>query len=210
MNKKLIEKKIKELGAVLTSEKSIEALNILKKECSLLEIEDEVSTKNQNSDFLIPKELKQDTDLAVFTDGACRGNPGPGSFAYLVQGFTGNILSKNAIAEKYTTNNKMELKAAIEGLRQAKMIKTHTGTIHLYTDSKYVVDGITKWVQGWKKRGWKKADNKPPENLDIWQALDQEVDKCLVEFHWVKGHAGHPQNEYVDQLANIVLDENGF
>ena len=104
----------------------------------------------------------------------------------------------------------MELSGVIQGLKFAATEYGVGTKIFVYTDSKYVVDGIKSWVAGWKKRGWKKADKKEPENLDFWKELDQLNLKMDLEFHWVKGHAGHPQNERVDELANLAMDANGY
>ncbi|MBT4790054.1 MAG: ribonuclease HI [Halobacteriovoraceae bacterium] len=120
------------------------------------------------------------------------------------------IIEQQAQAEKLTTNNKMELKAIIKGLECLSNQVTPMHEIYVYTDSQYVVNGMKTWIHGWKKRNWKKADNKAPENLELWQRLDEQSQICSVIFNWVKGHSGHPQNEYVDGLANKVLDENGF
>ena len=112
-----------------------------------------------------------------------------------------------------TTNNRMELEGALQALEALTRedTKALSKSVFLYSDSKYVVDGIEKWVPGWKKRGWKKADKKEPENLALWQELDTVVGKFKkLRFQWVKGHAGHPQNEYCDQLANQALDEAGL
>ena len=146
----------------------------------------------------------------LYTDGACRGNPGPGSWAYIIQNNESSIVEENADFDEYTTNNKMELGAVINGLESLASMVTPMHTILVYTDSKYVVDGMKSWVAGWKKRGWKKADNKAPENVELWKKLDELRSIANIDFHWVKGHSGHAQNEYVDGLANKVLDENGF
>ena len=131
----------------------------------------------------------------LYTDGACSGNPGPGGWgALLIYGETQKTFSGGA---KETTNNQMELTAVIEGLKKLK-VSCH---IHIYTDSKYVLEGATKWLSGWKKNNWKKADKKPVLNQELWQELDTELQKHEVEWTWVKGHAGHEQNELVDQLA---------
>lgn len=153
--------------------------------------------------------------IALFSDGGCRGNPGPGAFAYLVQEHSGRILAEGVEFEVMTTNNKMELSGPIRGLEDLEEVLPKLGKdplltkIRVVTDSKYVVDGMKSWVSGWKARGWKKADGKAPENLELWQTLDQLRDKFMqIDWMWVKGHAGHPQNEYCDRRANEVLDEN--
>ena len=139
--------------------------------------------------------------VEIFTDGACRGNPGPGGWGALLR-FKGKEKELYG-GEKNTTNNRMELMAAIEGLRQLK----ETCLVDLTTDSEYVRKGITEWITNWKKRGWKTAAKKPVKNADLWQELDAECEKHQVEWHWVKGHSGHRENEIADQLANRGIDE---
>lgn len=174
----------------------------------------------------LPEEEKSSVDFAVpmdilgvqgayvlYSDGACRGNPGPGAFGCIAQDSNANILFEHAETRSLTTNNQMEMQGVISGIKQ---LEDHLGSLaeaqlKIVTDSKYVVDGITKWVHGWKKRGWKKSDNKAPENLELWQELDSLVTRpAKISFEWVKGHAGHPQNEHCDQLANQALDHEGY
>lgn len=133
--------------------------------------------------------------VIVYTDGACSGNPGPGGWgAWLVSGEHRKELT-GGMAE--TTNNQMELTAAIEGLKSLK-VPCH---VTLYTDSVYVKDGITKWIHNWKKNGWRTANRKPVKNTELWQALELAVDRHDVTWKWVKGHAGDPGNEKADELA---------
>lgn len=153
--------------------------------------------------------------LALFSDGGCRNNPGPGACAYVIQSHNGEVLAEGVDFESLTTNNKMELSGPLKGLHELLEVLPARGRnpmetkIKVMTDSKYVVDGMKTWVAGWKSRGWKKADNKTPENLELWQALDQIRTRFLqVDWVWVKGHAGHPQNEYCDRKANELMDEN--
>lgn len=163
-----------------------------------------------------PAELFGDNQaFALFSDGGCRGNPGPGAFAYVVQDIEGKILAEGVEFEKHTTNNKMELSGPIRGLQEIKEMLPTIGRdslltkVKVMTDSKYVVDGMKSWVNGWKARGWKKADNKTPENLELWQELDHIKDSFMnIEWIWVKGHGGHPQNEYCDKKANEAMDEH--
>lgn len=163
-----------------------------------------------------PVELTSDPSaIALYSDGGCRGNPGPGAYAYVVQDSTGTILAEGVEFEVHTTNNKMELLGPIRGLAEVKELLPQLNKdplltkIKVMTDSKYVVDGMKSWVSGWKARGWKKADNKSPENLELWQELDQIRSSFMeVEWIWVKGHVGHPQNEYCDKKANEAMDEN--
>ena len=137
--------------------------------------------------------------VEIFTDGACSGNPGPGGWgAVLRAGGREKELSGGA-AE--TTNNRMELQAAIEALNALK----RPCNVVLTTDSAYVRNGIESWLRGWKARGWKTADNKPVKNVDLWRALDEANQRHSVEWRWVKGHAGHPENERADELARAGM-----
>ncbi|PIR39032.1 MAG: ribonuclease HI [Alphaproteobacteria bacterium CG11_big_fil_rev_8_21_14_0_20_39_49] len=133
--------------------------------------------------------------VVIYTDGACSGNPGPGGWGALLT--YGKHEKEIFGGEKETTNNRMELTAAIKAL---EAIKTKS-EIDLYTDSTYVKDGITKWIHNWKKNGWKTAAKKPVKNDDLWQELDKMIAKHEVKWHWVKGHAGHDGNERADMLA---------
>jgi len=139
--------------------------------------------------------------VEIYTDGACRGNPGPGGW--------GVFLRKNQHekvlygGEPATTNNRMELMAAIVALESLK----HGCKVRLLTDSKYVMDGITQWMANWKRRGWKTANKKPVKNIDLWQRLDAAVARHQIDWVWVKGHSGEPGNERADVLANRGIDE---
>ena len=140
------------------------------------------------------------TRVDVYTDGACSGNPGPGGWgAVLISGGNEKEISGG---EAGTTNNRMELMAAIMALEAMK----RPVEVHLHTDSTYVRDGITKWIHGWKRNGWKTAAKKPVKNADLWQRLEEAAGRHKVEWHWVKGHAGHPQNERADELARGGLE----
>jgi ribonuclease HI len=139
--------------------------------------------------------------VEMFTDGACRGNPGPGGWGVLLRyGSTEKSLYGGA-AE--TTNNRMELTAVIKGLEALKK----PCKVHITTDSKYVLSGMTEWLPNWKKRNWKTASKKPVQNVDLWQQLDSLVQKHDIQWSWVKGHSGHAENEIADQLANQGIDE---
>lgn len=138
--------------------------------------------------------------VEIFTDGACRGNPGPGGWGALLR--YGEYEKKLKGYEPDTTNNRMELMGAIRALQAL----TRSSDVVLTTDSKYVQKGISEWIHSWKKRGWKTADKKPVKNADLWAMLDAEVAKHQVEWRWVKGHSGHIENELVDQLANEAID----
>jgi ribonuclease HI len=140
------------------------------------------------------------TEVDIFTDGACRGNPGPGGWAALL--LSGKDRKEVSGAEANTTNNRMELAAAIGGLGALK----RRCAVKLYTDSKYVLQGITEWLPNWKARGWRTAAREPVKNQDLWQLLDAAVANQDIEWIWVKGHSGHEGNEYVDQLANDAID----
>jgi ribonuclease HI len=153
--------------------------------------------------------------IALYSDGGCRGNPGPGAFAFLIQEYSGEVLAEGVEYESYTTNNKMELSGPLKGLKELLEVLPAKGKdplltkVKIITDSKYVVEGMKTWVVGWKARGWKKADNKAPENIDLWQALDKVREQFMqVDWMWVRGHAGHPQNEYCDRKANEVMDDH--
>jgi ribonuclease HI len=139
--------------------------------------------------------------VEAFTDGACRGNPGPGGWGVLLR--SGTHVKELSGGELETTNNRMELKAAIEALAALKQ----PCRVAVYTDSVYVRSGITQWLPAWRARGWRTADRKPVKNQDLWQALASQAERHEVSWHWVKGHAGHPENERADELANIGLDE---
>ncbi len=139
--------------------------------------------------------------VAIFTDGACRGNPGPGGWGALLR--YGKHEKELSGAESATTNNRMELTAAIKALASLR----EPCIVELHTDSQYVQKGITQWLSAWKKRHWKKADNKPVKNADLWEALDKETERHQVSWHWVKGHSGHPENELADLLANKAIDK---
>ncbi len=139
--------------------------------------------------------------VELFTDGGCRGNPGPGGWGALLR--YGRHEKELFGAEPETTNNRMELMAVIEGLRALKEPVEVTVT----TDSQYVKRGVTEWMPRWKRNGWKTADRKPVKNRDLWEALDTELQRHKVHWRWVKGHAGHAENERVDALANRAMDE---
>ena len=144
------------------------------------------------------------TDLPavdIFTDGACRGNPGPGGWGALLR--MGGKERELSGGEAPTTNNRMELMAAIEALKALK----RPCRVQLYTDSVYVRDGITKWVHGWRKNGWRTADKKPVKNAELWQQLIDASAPHRVEWHWVKGHSGHVENDRVDALACAEADK---
>jgi Ribonuclease HI len=132
----------------------------------------------------------------IYTDGACKGNPGPGGWGALLT--YADKRRELFGGEAETTNNRMELTAVIEALKALK----RPCIVRLYTDSTYVKNGIEAWIHNWKKNGWKTANKKPVKNSDLWQSLEQETTRHTIEWHWVKGHANHPGNERADELAN--------
>ena len=140
------------------------------------------------------------SEVEIFTDGACRGNPGPGGWAALLR--SQGIEKMLSGAEPETTNNQMELMAAIQGLEALK----RTSLVALTTDSQYVRQGITQWIHGWKRNGWKTSQKQPVKNKELWKRLDAAVESHDVQWHWVKGHSGHEENERVDQAANDAID----
>ena len=140
-------------------------------------------------------------DVTIYTDGGYRGNPGPGGWGAVL--LWGDHSKEIYGYEKDTTNNRMELLAAIEGLNHL----TRNMTVRLFTDSKYVKQGISEWIHNWKKNGWKTASKKPVKNQDLWIRLDKLIGDHDVSWHWVKGHSGDPMNELADQLANKAMDE---
>lgn len=140
--------------------------------------------------------------VTIYTDGACSGNPGPGGWGALLSTPGREKELYGGAAE--TTNNRMELMAAIEALNALKK----PCDVQLYTDSVYVRDGITKWIHGWRKNGWRTAAKKPVKNADLWQQLDEAQARHRIDWHWVKGHAGHPGNERADELARKGIPQN--
>jgi ribonuclease HI len=140
------------------------------------------------------------THVEIATDGACKGNPGPGGWGALIR--SGAHEKELSGGEALTTNNRMELMAAIEALNALK----RPCAVTLSTDSRYVMDGLTKWIHGWKRNGWRTADKKPVKNAELWQALLAAAERHQIEWKWVKGHAGHPDNERADRLASDAAD----
>jgi ribonuclease HI len=137
-----------------------------------------------------------DEIVEIFSDGACRGNPGPGGWGAILR--LNDVEKELFGGEAATTNNRMELTAVIRALEALK----RPARVRLYTDSQYVQKGISEWIHDWKRRGWRTADKKPVKNVDLWQELDQLAARHDIEWHWVRGHAGHPENERADRLAN--------
>ncbi len=150
-------------------------------------------------DFLMTKNSNL---VQIFTDGACKGNPGPGGWGAIMK-YGDHVKELNGYSAE-TTNNIMELTAVIEALKSL----TRPCAIILTTDSNYVKDGITQWIHNWKKKGWKTANKKPVKNKECWLQLDVEVQRHQIEWKWVKGHSGHPENERADELANEAVEDN--
>jgi ribonuclease HI len=142
--------------------------------------------------------------VELFTDGACSGNPGPGGWAFLLRHPRSGKAVEGSGGEHETTNNRMELTAVIEGLGAL----TRRSVVDLYSDSQYVLKGLNEWMPGWKRKGWKTASKQPVKNVDLWKRLDELKNGHEINFHWVKGHAGHPENERVDELAVIERDRH--
>lgn len=140
--------------------------------------------------------------VEIFTDGACSKNPGPGGWGAIIH--QNNETQELSGFEPNTTNNRMEILAAIKGLEILK----HPSRVRLYTDSKYLLNGISIWITQWKSRGWRTADNKPVKNIDLWQKLETITQRHRVEWIWIKGHAGHPENERADFLATNVIKDH--
>jgi ribonuclease HI len=140
--------------------------------------------------------------ITIYTDGACRGNPGPGGWGAVLK----HAEKEKTLygGEEATTNNRMELTAVIRAL---ECLKGNKWPIEITTDSKYVLQGITEWIEGWKRKGWRNASKKPVMNADLWMQLDELAQQFVINWHWVKGHSGHPGNEQADELANRGIDE---
>jgi ribonuclease HI len=139
--------------------------------------------------------------VRIYADGACKGNPGPGGWGAILR--AGGNEKEMFGGEPQTTNNRMELTAVIRALEALK----HPSEVEVYTDSQYVQKGISEWLHDWKRRGWRTADKKPVKNVDLWQELERAAGRHRVTWHWVKGHAGHPENERADALANRGVEE---
>ena len=145
--------------------------------------------------------MANETPIIIYTDGACRGNPGPGGWGALLQ--AGPHEKALCGGEAHTTNNRMELTAVIRALQALK----RPSAVQIHTDSQYVQKGISEWIHNWKRRGWLTADKQPVKNVDLWKTLDELTSAHQIDWRWVKGHAGHPGNERADSLANRGIDE---
>jgi ribonuclease HI len=143
--------------------------------------------------------ISEPAEIEIFTDGACSGNPGPGGWGAILR--WRGVEKELSGFEPATTNNRMEMTAAIMSLEALK----RPSRVRLSSDSQYLRDGITKWIHGWKRRGWRTADNKPVKNVDLWQRLDAAAARHTVAWEWVRGHAGHPENERADALARAAI-----
>jgi ribonuclease HI len=144
------------------------------------------------------------TNVDIFTDGACSGNPGPGGWGTILR--TGEHEKELSGGEAATTNNRMELTAVIRGLEALK----RSSAVTIHTDSRYVMDGVTQWMPRWKKNGWKTADKKPVKNEDLWRELDALCAKHELQWRWVRGHSGHPENERADALARGAIPGGSY
>ena len=145
--------------------------------------------------------MSEKKTISIFTDGACSGNPGPGGWGALLR--YNDVEKEMSGGEKDTTNNRMEMLAAIVALESL----SQPCDVNLYTDSTYLKDGITRWIFGWKKNGWRTSAKKPVKNVDLWQRLDETIKPHDINWHWVKGHSGHPENERVDDLAREAVEK---
>ena len=145
--------------------------------------------------------MNESDSVEIYTDGACSGNPGPGGWGAILR--IGGVEKELFGGEAATTNNRMEMMAVIEALRALN----RPVTARVFTDSQYVQKGMTEWIHGWKRRGWKTADKRPVKNMDLWRALDSEAVRHKIEWCWVRGHAGHVENERADALARRGVDE---
>ena len=143
------------------------------------------------------------TQVQLYTDGACSGNPGPGGWAYVLRHMESNSEREASGGEADTTNNQMELRAVIEGLS----VLNRKSVVEVYSDSKYVLNGLSEWMDGWKKRGWKTAAKKPVKNRELWEQLDELRSKHNLRYHWIKGHNEHPENERCDALAVAAIEQ---
>lgn len=141
--------------------------------------------------------------VLLFTDGACSGNPGPGGWAFILRHPSSGKEIERSGGEAMTTNNRMELTGVIKGLEAL----TRTSRVEIWSDSQYVLNGLREWMAAWKARGWRTANKKPVKNLELWQELDELQSKHQLTFHWIEGHAGHPENERCDQLAVEARDK---
>jgi ribonuclease HI len=145
--------------------------------------------------------------VEIYTDGACRGNPGPGGYAALVR-YSSDHVHEVTGSEPLTTNNRMELMGAIAALESLESVVESGRPVRLYTDSLYVKDGITRWIQGWRRNGWMNAAREPVKNRDLWQRLDVLAQARIIEWCWVKGHSGHPDNDRADFLARQAAEKS--
>lgn len=153
----------------------------------------------------VPDATASKPHVLLFTDGACSGNPGPGGWAYILRHPKSGREREENGGEGLTTNNRMELTAAIRGLEAI----TRPSVVDIYSDSQYVLNGLKSWLAGWKKKGWKTANKQPVKNEDLWRRLDELMAAHELRFHWVEGHAGHPENERCDKLAVAARDAAG-
>lgn len=212
MTKAALLRKVSELEKAL-KEFSLESEFTAIRDC-IDKLKFERKNKTSTQDLVLSEEWKAlKNTIFLFTDGACRGNPGPGAWAFVVQNNKEEVLAKGSAVANPTTNNQMEMMSVIMGLEYIldNVEEDKSRTVYLSSDSQYVINGMKSWMEGWKRRGWKKADNKTPENVELWQRLDELMSSFKnIQYFWVKGHAGHPQNELCDEMANEALDNANF
>lgn len=215
MKKSAVVKHLKSFEKIFAKDaQALSALLVLKERSSHLPDDPQTKEKSEPN-FDVSHLIQKSNELVAFSDGGCRGNPGPGAWAFMIQNARSEIVTQASGYESPTTNNRMELSGVIQAIKASlhifheQAVASTLARLIIFTDSKYVVDGINSWVDGWKARGWRKADNKEPENLDLWKELDHlRYELTHIEFKWVKGHSGHPQNEHCDQMANDELDQH--
>ena len=222
--KEFFDQSLKKLSSLLEADPTaLDMIASLQEKVSQLPLSKELKTtplpQEEKRGFPLPPQVVKDRSFALFSDGACRGNPGPGAWGSLGQDSLGQVIFKSSGVETSTTNNRMEMTGALKAmealedhlLSTSPHLSLSQACVFLYSDSQYLVKGINHWIQGWKSRGWKKSDKKPVENEALWRELDELKSRFeKVVFYWVRGHNGHPQNEYCDALANRALDESGF
>jgi len=209
MKKKVCLKYIQQLRTQFCGDEEQKALDILTKAAAALPDDERPSLAQGKVEF---DGEKFPQALAVYTDGACRKNPGPGAWAVVVQDAQSKVVAQSAGSDYQTTNNRMELQAVIEGLKIAinyfqEQAIAAPGTVFLYSDSQLVVKGITEWMAKWKMKNWCKSGQVPVENVSYWQEIDALKSQVQLTATWVHGHNGHLQNEFCDRLANEALDE---
>ena len=208
MKKKEIINALQRLSEYCSLKKEKSALSLLVNVANSI---DEFKVKEEKK-FHLANEILKKNAFSLYSDGGCRGNPGPGAWGIVFLDTSGEVLFEESGFLDNTTNNQMELQGAIEALEvyEKYLLEyklSEEKDVFLYSDSKYVIDGLNKWIINWKCRGWKKSDNRPPENIEQWKRLDLlKLKFPNLHLRWVKGHSGHPQNERCDELVNERID----